>query len=108
MTLWQGSETLRLSGSGNGAMSAFTAAWQKHSGVNVTIIDYSEHSLGGGSEANAIAFVQLSIDGQRICAVAEDSDTVSASLKALISGINRVATTHAEAAPSHQGSVLPA
>ena len=91
VTLWQGAETLRLSGKGNGAMSSFTDAWQKHSGVSVGIVDYAEHSLGGDSEANAIAFVQLNVDGQRVCAVAEDSDTVSASLKALIAGINLAA-----------------
>lgn len=91
VTLQQGDETLRLSGKGNGAMSAFTDAWQRHSGSSVGIIDYSEHSLGASSEANAIAFVQLNIDGQRLCAVAEDSDTVSASLKALIAGINLTA-----------------
>ncbi|WP_303853018.1 2-isopropylmalate synthase [Salinicola salarius] len=91
VTLWQGAETLRLSGKGNGAMSSFTDAWQKHSGISVGIIDYAEHSLGGDSEANAIAFVQLNIDGQRVCAVAEDSDTVSASLKAVIAGINLAA-----------------
>ncbi|EHJ92770.1 2-isopropylmalate synthase [Vreelandella boliviensis] len=93
LTLRQGDETLRLSGKGNGAMSAFTDAWQRHSGSSVGIIDYSEHSLGASSEANAIAFVQLNIDGQRLCAVAEDSDTVSASLKALLSGINAAQAT---------------
>ncbi|MEH6640753.1 2-isopropylmalate synthase [Vreelandella glaciei] len=93
VTLQQGDETLRLSGKGNGAMSAFTDAWQRHSGSSVGIIDYSEHSLGASSEANAIAFVQLNIDGQRLCAVAEDSDTVSASLKALLSGINAAQAT---------------
>ncbi|NYT72398.1 2-isopropylmalate synthase [Halomonas sp. QX-2] len=97
LTLNQGDETLRLSGKGNGAMSAFTDAWQRHSGSSVGIIDYSEHSLGASSEANAIAFVQLNIDGQRLCAVAEDSDTVSASLKALLSGINA-----AQASEQHQ------
>ena len=69
----------------------------------MAILDYSEHSLGGDSEANAIAFVQLNIDGQRICAVAEDSDTVSASLKAVLSGINAAQptrTTQPEAATS--------
>ncbi|OJA05381.1 2-isopropylmalate synthase [Halomonas sp. QHL1] len=93
LTLQQGDKTLRLSGKGNGAMSAFTDAWQRHSGSSVGIIDYSEHSLGASSEANAIAFVQLNIDGQRLCAVAEDSDTVSASLKALLSGINAAQAT---------------
>ncbi len=90
ITLWQGADTLRLSGTGNGAMSSFTDAWRRHTGSHVAILDYSEHSLGGDSEANAIAFVQLNIDGQRVCAVAEDSDTVSASLKAVLSGINAV------------------
>lgn len=88
VTLRQGDALLHLSGKGNGAMSAFTDAWQRHSDSSVGIIDYSEHSLGASSEANAIAFVQLNIDGQRLCAVAEDSDTVSASLKALLAGIN--------------------
>ncbi|RBI68204.1 2-isopropylmalate synthase [Vreelandella sulfidaeris] len=93
VTLQQGDELLHLSGKGNGAMSAFTDAWQRHSGSSLGIIDYSEHSLGASSEANAIAFVQLNIDGQRLCAVAEDSDTVSASLKALLSGINAAQAT---------------
>ena len=88
ITLEQDGERLTLEGSGNGAMSAFINAWQRHSGQQVGILDYSEHSLGEDSDANAIAFVQLNVDGQRICAVAEDSDTVSASLKAVIAGIN--------------------
>ncbi|WP_445619005.1 2-isopropylmalate synthase [Kushneria sp. Sum13] len=88
ITLEQNGERLTLEGSGNGAMSAFMNAWQRHSGQQVGILDYSEHSLGEDSDANAIAFVQLNVDGQRICAVAEDSDTVSASLKAVIAGIN--------------------
>ncbi|GEN27338.1 2-isopropylmalate synthase [Halovibrio variabilis] len=106
VTLQQGDEMLQLSGKGNGAMSAFTDAWQRHSGSNVGIIDYSEHSLGASSEANAIAFVQLNIDGQRLCAVAEDSDTVSASLKALLSGINLAAKTTAATSLQQQAHAL--
>ncbi|MFC0267960.1 2-isopropylmalate synthase [Kushneria aurantia] len=88
VTLDDDGEALALEAGGNGAMSAFMNAWQQHSGQQVGIIDYSEHSLGGDSEANAIAFVQLNVDGQRVASVAEDSDTVSASLKAVIAGIN--------------------
>ncbi|WP_106477748.1 2-isopropylmalate synthase [Phytohalomonas tamaricis] len=88
ITLREGDETIKLAGEGNGAMSAFMNAWQEHTGQRVSVIDYSEHALGEGSEANAIAFVQLNVEGQRICAVAQDSDTVSASLKAMISAIN--------------------
>ncbi|OHV12896.1 2-isopropylmalate synthase [Kushneria phosphatilytica] len=88
ITLDEEGDRIELEGKGNGAMSAFMNAWQQHTGQQVGILDYNEHSLGGDSDANAIAFVQLNVDGQRVSAVAEDSDTVSASLKAMISGLN--------------------
>jgi len=44
--------------------------------------------MHAGSDADAIAFVQLRANERRVCAVAEDSDTVSASLKAIIGALN--------------------
>lgn len=82
-------EVVDIEGQGNGAISAFMDAWRKYSAQSVNIVDYSEHALGEGSDAVAIAFVQVNIDGQRICGMAEDGDTVSASLKAVLSAINR-------------------
>ncbi|MES1924050.1 2-isopropylmalate synthase [Salinisphaera sp. T31B1] len=88
VTLEQNGEQFTLEGRGNGPMSAFVNAWQSHSGEDVAVVDYSEHALSAGSDANAIAFVQLRSGTVRIPAVAEDADTVSASLKAIIGALN--------------------
>ncbi|MCK0767714.1 2-isopropylmalate synthase [Chromohalobacter canadensis] len=87
---------VRLSGQGNGVISSFMTAWQTHTGQSVSVVDYSEHALGEGSDAVAIAFVQLNVGGQRISGMAEDGDTVSASLKAVLSALNRA---------GHQGTM---
>ncbi|MCG7600269.1 2-isopropylmalate synthase [Halomonas sp. McH1-25] len=89
VTLRHGQQSVTLQGQGNGAISAFMDAWQQHTGQNVNVVDYGEHALGEGSDAVAIAFVQLNVDGTRISGMAEDGDTVSASLKALLSALNR-------------------
>jgi len=87
-TVMDGDRRLTLQGRGNGAMSAFMNAWQAHSGEDVAVTDYNEHALTEGSDADAIAFVQMRAGAQRVSAVAEDSDTVSASLKAMIGALN--------------------
>ena len=89
VTLRHGQESVALQGQGNGAISAVMDAWQQHTGQSVNVVDYGEHALGEGSDAVAIAFVQLNVDGTRISGMAEDGDTVSASLKALLSALNR-------------------
>lgn len=88
VTLDQNGQKFTLEGQGNGPLSAFVHAWNEHTGNNVAIADYAEHALSTGSDANAIAFVQLRAGTVRVPAVAEDSDTVSASMKAIISALN--------------------
>ncbi|MFA7240190.1 MAG: 2-isopropylmalate synthase [Sulfuricellaceae bacterium] len=79
----------RLLGKGEGALSAFVDAWSHYRGQRVNVVDYSEHAIGAGTDALAIAYVHLNIDGQRVSGAALDHDTVSASLKALLSALNR-------------------
>jgi len=88
----------QLRGEGEGALSAFIAGWMRHSGQQMSVVDYSEHAIGPGTDAEAIAYVQINLDGQRIAGAAVDRDTVSASLKALLSALNRGRKTLAEAA----------
>ncbi len=86
-----------LRGTGEGAISAFVDAWVRHRGQHLNVIDYSEHAIGEGTDAEAIAYVQLNIDGTRVAAASFDHDTVSASLKAVLSALNR-AQLHREQA----------
>jgi len=81
-------ETL-IRGSGEGALSAFIEAWQQHSGQSVVVVDYSEHAIGPGTDAEAAAYVQLNIDGRRVSGAALDHDTVSASLMAVMAALSR-------------------
>ena len=80
-----------IRGEGEGAMSAFIEAWQQHSGQSVVVVDYAEHAIGEGTDAEAAAYVQLNIDGKRVSGAALDHDTVSASLMAAMAALNRAA-----------------
>ncbi len=87
-----------LRGTGEGAISAFIDAWQQHSGQRVNVVDYTEHAVGEGTNAEAAAYVQLNVDGRRVSGAALDHDTVSAPLKAVLSAINRAHCLRAQAA----------
>jgi 2-isopropylmalate synthase len=77
-------QRVQINGDGEGALSAFVAALSRHSGRQIHIVDYTEHAIGGGTDAEAAAYVQLNVDGQRSSGAALDHDTVSASLKAVL------------------------
>jgi 2-isopropylmalate synthase len=80
----------RLSGRGNGPIDAFVAALQKLSSQKITVMDYHEHAIGAGADAKAITYIELRIDGGKpLFGVGMDSNIVTASLKALLSGLNR-------------------
>jgi 2-isopropylmalate synthase len=78
-----------IRGEGEGALSAFLNAWMRHSGQQVAVVDYSEHAVGPGTDAQAAAYVQLNIDGWLVSGAALDQDTVSASLLAVMAAFNR-------------------
>ncbi|MBX2847372.1 MAG: 2-isopropylmalate synthase, partial [Acidiferrobacterales bacterium] len=56
-----------LAGEGRGVLEACVAGLSKHIGHQVVIIDYSEHTLGKNEGSEAMAYVQISIDQQRVC-----------------------------------------
>ncbi len=85
-----------LQGEGEGALSAFVDALTKHGKRRIAVVDYSEHAIGAGTNAEAVAYVLLNIDGQRVSGVALDHDTVSASMKAVLSAWNRTQLDAAE------------
>jgi 2-isopropylmalate synthase len=86
--LVDGARAMTIHGSGKGAISAFMDAWTRAYGRSTQVLDYSEHAIGEGTDAEAVAYVLLELDGRRIAGAAFDHDTLSASLKSLISALN--------------------
>jgi len=80
--------TRTLDGPGNGPLDAFLAALAGI-GVHVTILDYAEHALSSGQDARAASFVECSVDGRTLWGVGIDANIVTASLKAVVSAVNR-------------------
>ncbi|MEL0636365.1 2-isopropylmalate synthase [Marinomonas sp. TI.3.20] len=92
------SGSVKISGSGNGALSAFSEALGNHFNMRVDIIQYQEHALTVGSDSQAIAYVQVNINGDRFNGVAIDNDIVSASIQALLATVNQKAIQSESAA----------
>ena len=82
---------------GNGPLAAFIKALAD-AGHDVEIIDYHEHSRGQGADAEAIAYVEVRIEGEAVFGVGTDESITSASMKGVLSAINRHASTQAPAA----------
>jgi len=85
-----GKEAVILNGSGEGAITAFVNGWQAYSGQEIEVMHYDEHAIGRGTNAQAAAFVCLSVDGQQISGAAIDADSVTVSFKAIVSALNRM------------------
>ncbi|HVW29830.1 MAG TPA: 2-isopropylmalate synthase [Polyangiaceae bacterium] len=79
-----------LSGVGNGPISAFVAAVGAALGVTITVSDYSEHALGEGAEASAVAYVEVRCGGHSTFGVGVHPSIVTASLDAVLSALNRL------------------
>ncbi|MDG1655132.1 MAG: 2-isopropylmalate synthase [Luminiphilus sp.] len=83
----EGSPT--LSGKGAGVVGAFTDAISSYTGHKIIVVEYSEHTLGSDADADAICYVQLAIDGSRVCGVGRSTDIVHATMSAILSGLDR-------------------
>ena len=95
---WQG-QTVPLQGSGNGAIDAFVQALSNGLGCTLRVQDYSEHAIGQGANAQAMAYVELRVnDDQTIYGVGTDANIVSASMHAILSGLQRSKLQVAETA----------
>jgi 2-isopropylmalate synthase len=78
-------------GAGHGPIDAFVAALGTELGVDVRIHDYSEHAMRSGADASAAAYIEAAIDEKVLWGVGIDESIVVASLRALISAVNRAA-----------------
>ncbi|NDU72931.1 2-isopropylmalate synthase [Actinomadura sp. DSM 109109] len=88
-------EIREIEGVGNGPVSAFEDALATV-GINVRVLDYAEHAMSAGGDARAAAYVECDVrfgegEGTTVWGVGIDGNIVTASLKAMLSAVNRVA-----------------
>jgi 2-isopropylmalate synthase len=81
-------EERQLEGVGNGPISAFCNALASI-GTQVRVLDYAEHALSEGSDAQAAAYVECAIGGRTLWGAGVDGSTVTASMRAVLSAVNR-------------------
>ncbi|MFF3438834.1 2-isopropylmalate synthase [Streptosporangium sp. NPDC002721] len=81
-------EIREVEGVGNGPISAFCDALARV-GVQVRVLDYAEHAMSAGTDAKAASYIECEIAGRTLWGVGIDSNTTTASLKAVISAVNR-------------------
>ena len=74
-----------------GAMERFT-------GKPIVLVEYNEHALSQSADAEAVCYIQLNIDGERVCGVGRSHDIVQASMNGILGALNRAAATAAVAA----------
>ncbi|MFI1281573.1 2-isopropylmalate synthase [Streptomyces sp. NPDC020858] len=82
-----GVETV-LNGTGNGPISAFFDALAGI-GIDARLLDYTEHTMSEGASAVAASYIECAIDGRVLWGIGIDANTTRASLKAVISAVNR-------------------
>ncbi|PRY17299.1 2-isopropylmalate synthase [Kineococcus rhizosphaerae] len=86
--LYDGGETATVQGTGNGPIAAFCSALHER-GVDVRVLDYAEHALSAGGDALAAAYVECAVEGRVLWGVGIDHNITTASLKAIVSAVNR-------------------
>jgi len=83
-------EERSIAGRGNGLISGVVAALADSTGPTLDVVDYSEHAIGHGADAQAVAYVECrSADGRTIFGVGLDTDIATASVRAVLSAANR-------------------
>jgi len=82
-------ELIDMDGKGTGPIDAYVDALRTDSGADIKVFSYSEHSVGSGADATAIAFVEAEVNGRHLYGVGRSANIVSASLIAVTCAVNR-------------------
>ena len=88
-------EIKRIEGKGTGPIDGFINALSTYLGIDLSVNDYSEHSLQHGSNASAIAYVEMEHPGGKLFGAGINTNIVAASLEAIVSAANRVLAARA-------------
>jgi 2-isopropylmalate synthase len=82
---------LRFAGTGNGPIDAFVRGLAATGRVPAfDVQSYNEHSLGSGAEARAVSYIQIKLaDGRTLFGAGVDTNIELASIRAIVSALNR-------------------
>jgi 2-isopropylmalate synthase len=89
-TIVDGGKEIVITGSGNGPIDGFVDALSRHLGMELSVLDYSEHSIQRGSNAAAVSYMETEYPGGRIFGAGINTNIVAASLEAVVSAANRI------------------
>ena len=89
-----------IEGVGNGPLAAFVNAIGTV-GFDVRVLDYAEHALTSGDDASAVCYVEVEANGETVWGVGIAPSITTASLRAVVSAVNRA---HRAAAPADAGT----
>ena len=84
-------EQLVVQGEGSGSLDAFVSGLRESLGQELRVLDYHEHAKGTGVDAVAVAYVEMVVDGRELWGCGMHTDITTASMRAIVSAINRAA-----------------
>ena len=84
-------EQFVVQGEGSGSLDAFVTGLRSALDLDLRVLDYHEHSKGSGVDATAVAYIEMAIDGTELWGCGMHTDITTASMRAIISAINRAA-----------------
>ena len=80
-----------MSGRGNGLISSVLDGLREACGIELDVVDYNEHAITGGSDAQAATYLECRTgDGRTVFGAGIDADIATASVRAVLSAANRV------------------
>jgi len=89
-TIIDNGKEMNITGTGNGPVDGFVDALSRHIGVQLSVLDYSEHSIQRGSNASAVCYMEIEHPGGRAFGVGINTNIVAASLEAVVSAANSI------------------
>ena len=91
-------DELAISGEGDGVLDAFVEALKSAINLDFEILEYGEHALGQGADAEAVTYIQIKCDGHRYSGVAISKDIIASSLNAFMGAASQMLSEQRAAA----------
>ena len=89
-TILDNGKEVVIRGVGTGPIDGIVNALSRHIGVEMSVLDYSEHSLQRGTDAAAVSYVEMEYPGGKLFGVGINTNITTASLEAVVSAANRI------------------